>query len=275
MKLALLLVVLGGCNAVFDIKDTREVVVDRDSDGILDEIDNCPDLANPLQENQDHDAWGDVCDACPGGSNHDEDGDGVLDGCDVCPQVADPDQKDSDGDGIGDACDLEAGAQRRVLFDGFAELAPEWIADATDWQIVDDAAVPEHPYGMDEYGLWNRHAVVSGQNWSMETTVDLDDSMGNFGLFIRSTHGFPSYVCLATHTSNGWQRTSSGLADPIPAPAPGPHVIRAVRRGPMLYCSIDGMEDGGVGIVDTLIYAISISAMTPRPFAYVDVLTGP
>ena len=36
---------------------------DRDADGIPDEQDNCPDAANPGQEDQDGDFAGDACDA--------------------------------------------------------------------------------------------------------------------------------------------------------------------------------------------------------------------
>jgi hypothetical protein len=39
--------------------------VDTDSDHVLDCIDNCPALTNPLQENSDGDAFGNVCDPCP------------------------------------------------------------------------------------------------------------------------------------------------------------------------------------------------------------------
>jgi hypothetical protein len=40
-------------------------IPDRDGDGAPDGIDNCPDLANPGQENADGDALGDACDYCP------------------------------------------------------------------------------------------------------------------------------------------------------------------------------------------------------------------
>jgi hypothetical protein len=45
---------------------------DADSDGVPDSIDNCPDSANPLQENNDNDTEGDICD-------DDDDNDGLTD----------------------------------------------------------------------------------------------------------------------------------------------------------------------------------------------------
>jgi hypothetical protein len=41
------------------------VIPDSDSDGILDNIDNCPVVANPLQSDIDQDDAGDLCDVCP------------------------------------------------------------------------------------------------------------------------------------------------------------------------------------------------------------------
>jgi hypothetical protein len=81
---------------------------DADADGIRDERDNCPGVANPGQQNADGDAFGDVCDLCT-----DTDGDGFGDPgfpantctLDNCPTVANPSQTDTDHDGIGDACE--------------------------------------------------------------------------------------------------------------------------------------------------------------------------
>ncbi len=47
-------------------------LVDSDGDGVADVNDNCPSVGNPLQENFDGDADGDVCDA-------DDDNDGIID----------------------------------------------------------------------------------------------------------------------------------------------------------------------------------------------------
>ncbi|PIN89754.1 hypothetical protein COU60_02915 [Candidatus Pacearchaeota archaeon CG10_big_fil_rev_8_21_14_0_10_34_76] len=59
---------------------------DGDSDGVPDEIDNCPNTSNPDQR--------------------DSDGDGVGDACDNCPNKSNTNQIDDDGDGVGNACDL-------------------------------------------------------------------------------------------------------------------------------------------------------------------------
>ncbi len=59
---------------------------DADLDALLDCVDNCPALFNPIQEDFDIDGHGDLCDNCPWLSN--------------------PDQADSDGDGVGDVCDV-------------------------------------------------------------------------------------------------------------------------------------------------------------------------
>jgi hypothetical protein len=80
--------------------DIAQGAADADGDGVLDEADNCPTVANPSQADTDRDGRGDACDA-------DDDGDGVLDEGDNCPLVANADQADNDGDLAGDACDAD------------------------------------------------------------------------------------------------------------------------------------------------------------------------
>ncbi len=76
--------------------------LDSDGDGVFNGTDNCPNTANPLQEDADHDGLGDVCDP-------DDDNDGINDPVDNCPLIANPDQADWDGDGEGDLCDTNHG----------------------------------------------------------------------------------------------------------------------------------------------------------------------
>ncbi|GGI56031.1 hypothetical protein GCM10011444_03400 [Winogradskyella haliclonae] len=71
---------------------------DDDNDGVLDVNDNCQFTANTDQADNDGDGLGDVCD-------DDDDNDGELDINDNCPLTANADQSDVDGDGLGDVCD--------------------------------------------------------------------------------------------------------------------------------------------------------------------------
>jgi len=83
-------------------------VNDGDGDGIYDQSDNCPIVANPGQEDTDTDGMGDACDNCPFEVNPgqgDADADGVGDTCDNCPIESNPGQEDADTDGVGDTCD--------------------------------------------------------------------------------------------------------------------------------------------------------------------------
>lgn len=79
---------------------------DRDGDTIMDNVDNCPDIANRDQDNEDGDMFGNLCDPCPPlgpPGNADPDMDGVGDGCDPNPVMP--------GDSI-------------ALFDGFDRPPP-------------------------------------------------------------------------------------------------------------------------------------------------------
>jgi carboxypeptidase T len=105
---------------------------DIDSDGIMNNADNCPNVINPYQTDTDGDGVGDACDNCPTTPNEDQldmfpldgpegpgngigdvcenlpedmDQDGIANSLDNCPYVSNLDQEDSDMDGVGNACD--------------------------------------------------------------------------------------------------------------------------------------------------------------------------
>jgi outer membrane protein assembly factor BamB len=83
-------------------------VDDPDGDHVWDSGDNCPLIANPLQEDVDGDGVGDACDNAPRNFNphqEDADRDGVGDAADNCRLTANADQADADHDAVGDACD--------------------------------------------------------------------------------------------------------------------------------------------------------------------------
>jgi spore coat protein A len=78
-----------------------EVILDTDGDGVPDDVDNCPTLANASQE--------------------DGDLDGVGDACDNCPMHANPTQLDCDSDGLGDVCAIATGWSFDVDGDGIPD----------------------------------------------------------------------------------------------------------------------------------------------------------
>jgi hypothetical protein len=82
--------------------------IDSDGDGVPDVNDNCASDKNPLQENEDGDALGDLCDRCPIFATFGPSG--TLDA-----------NTDSDGDGVGDGCDPNPNqnSERALFFTGF------------------------------------------------------------------------------------------------------------------------------------------------------------
>lgn len=99
--------------------DAMSTAMDRDGDGVANDQDNCPDLANADQGDEDGDHVGDACDPCPiDTSTADPDGDGVAGSCDPHPNTA--------GDKI-------------VLFDGFHHALPKsWTLVGSAEQTGDD-----------------------------------------------------------------------------------------------------------------------------------------
>ena len=88
------------------IDDETQDWTDDDGDGVLDRIDNCPNVSNPDQADLDGDMHGDVCDNCPRTANVDQidaDGNGIGDVCQEEDHYET--SQDTDGDGIADTAD--------------------------------------------------------------------------------------------------------------------------------------------------------------------------
>jgi hypothetical protein len=173
VKRASAALLLAGCNALYDLRDTTVFdarLPDFDGDGVPDAIDNCPELANPDQRDSDGDGLGDACDRCPtvaGASNHDEDNDAVGDLCDDCPGTVDY-QSDIDHDGVGDACALTGLVRlHRVLFDPFTTLDPRWQTGTTPWVALGDSVAPTAIPDASEPGLHDPTLVLHGPTWNL------------------------------------------------------------------------------------------------------------
>ena len=141
MRGAVLLLLASGCNQLFDLKETRLTdagIVDRDLDGVADDVDNCPDLENRLQANDDEDQLGNDCDNCPIRTNSTQD--------------------DFDADLIGDACDPHPANQGDclVLVDSFDDPA-----SLAHWSAATSGAEP------------TISAVAGGVQIAVAETVDV------------------------------------------------------------------------------------------------------
>ncbi|MEW6199299.1 MAG: kelch repeat-containing protein [Planctomycetota bacterium] len=151
--------VTGACGEVGSTPATLTVRGDTDRDGVADDEDNCPQVANPDQRDSDDDGVGDACDGCPadpdkiepgacgcGVPDADADGDGVPDCVDNCPTKRNADQLDADDDGIGDACDDDQSGRPEPTADsafirGLIDLLRQRESEDVDHvrQVVNDA----------------------------------------------------------------------------------------------------------------------------------------
>ncbi|MHC5109618.1 MAG: hypothetical protein ACYTHJ_07045 [Planctomycetota bacterium] len=82
------------------IVESGDVMVDSDGDGLPDDFDNCPTLANPQQADCDLDGTGDLC-AIADGQSADCNANTIPDGCDLTAGSSD----DQNSNGVPDECE--------------------------------------------------------------------------------------------------------------------------------------------------------------------------
>jgi hypothetical protein len=149
---------------------------DTDGDGVCDDADNCPNVANPDQSDFDSDGIGDVCDA-------DSDGDGIADGLDNCQFSLNPDQSDADFDGLGDVCDDDPDGDGVIEMDN-CPLVPNQFQEDTDLDGTgDDCDEDDDNDGICDVGLSGESCNAGPDNCSTIVNPDqanLDnDSFGD------------------------------------------------------------------------------------------------
>ncbi len=214
-----------------------DVSGDVDQDGVADDADNCPIVANPDQLDTDADLIGDACDpdftdkdgdgvvdsadTCPLVPNLgvDEDADGVDDACDPdfldgdldgvvdavdnCPLVANPGQEDTDGDGVGDACEGE-GEVTSCLAEGHPVATA--IAEAFDLNYHTVGAWACAGYG---YGEIARALLIAAESGYGDTLPqDLLDRFAageGWGQIMRDYDISPSQFALGRIISGRYQ----------------------------------------------------------------------
>jgi hypothetical protein len=175
---------------------------DDDNDGVLDAADNCPNTANPDQEDVDSDGVGDACDDCPNDPDNDADGDGVCGDIDNCPTVSNPGQGDTDGDGVGDTCDncptASNPGQADSDGDGFGDACEKILTV----NLVGGGA-----------GGGSRVVALEGEGWS--GTVTSDPAGINCGVDCTESYPDNTVVTLTAHPGVksyfvGWSDNCSG-----------------------------------------------------------------
>ncbi len=285
----ILLVVVSACNQVLGLDATQPLdayvpLPDQDRDSIPDDRDNCIDVANADQLDTDGDSRGDACDgcafclACDRGPDHDEDGDQIPDGCDNCPAYANAGQENADGDDLGDACDPLATPQRRLRFDGFATLDPDWLQGGAPWKIVEDTVAPDPGIPSSSYQLQSATVQIPrSSDWFIEIGV-LPVAGDAQGIHLTVPPSFLS-CDLDTAGPAAWRIINTGITDSVPLALSGIARLRFTAQGPpssqMFACEVVGTHRVDFGPIPIMSAGtINLYTTAKARFAYIDIV-GP
>ncbi|MGM8363051.1 DUF5723 family protein [Flavobacterium sp. ARAG 55.4] len=185
----------------FKIPIYQKKAKDQDGDGVLDNEDECPTVAGPVENNgcpwgdQDNDGVLDKDDKCPtvagpaannGCPWEDKDNDGVLDKDDKCPSVAGPKENtgcpwpDTDGDGVVDKDDRCPKVKGTLANKGCPEVTTEVIKKLNDFSksvLFDSSKATIKPESHDKLeGIVNVMEEYNNANFKLEGHTD---STGN------------------------------------------------------------------------------------------------
>jgi hypothetical protein len=216
--------------------------IDFDEDGISDDVDNCPVIANPEQNDSDQDGLGDACDRCDRGA--DGDGDGICDAVDNCPNDWNPSQDDSNGDGIGNRCD----AQGCSPSDRIENL-----------QRITDRIVREP----------DSAAALQGAHWrvlSWDTYCKSDNSLGMRVDVVdyRNRKQLSVSYLIATNTRGSYKIADlSDLQGPQPSAEEGREATYLAERDPRVRAALDSLT--GLSSMGPFFYEFGPQAATNDP----------
>ena len=181
-------------DAVDAFPTNPDETVDTDKDSIDDNVDNCPNIANPDQSNIDFDTLGDACDLDDDNDgvaddldvfpldkteSVDTDGDGIGDNSDNCPNLANPYQLNIDDDTLGDACDLDDDN------DGVADDLDAFPLDKTESVDTDDDGTGDNVdpdddndgvLDVDDLGMFGETECRLSTDCDNDTIKDLNDN---------------------------------------------------------------------------------------------------
>lgn len=164
---------------------------DTDGDGVPDSVDNCPTVPNPGQENEDGDAFGDVCDPCPPDVNN----------------------ADGDGDGVGDKCDPRPAmaGDRIALFEGFHHGLPAGWESVGTWTQIGDDLAGDDTAGSALIAVPSATSTKETVSAAITLVSVVANQVNAAGVFDDRMTGSTSSVACETYIANG-VTPSPGLA---------------------------------------------------------------